>query len=79
VAKRNLPEQNASRTPGRSDVRSALERVRQAPRRDRTARFTALLHHIYNTDMLKAGYLALKQDAAPGDNSGCSQVSGSNY
>jgi group II intron reverse transcriptase/maturase len=46
-------------------VRSALERVRQAAR-DRTARFTALLHHIYNPDMLKAAYLALKRDAAPG-------------
>jgi retron-type reverse transcriptase len=66
LAKGNLPEQNASRAPGRTDVRSALERVRQAARRDRTAKFTALLHYIYNPDMLKAAYLALKRDAAPG-------------
>jgi hypothetical protein len=38
LAKGNSPEQNASRTPGRSDVRGALERVRQAARRDRTAK-----------------------------------------
>jgi group II intron reverse transcriptase/maturase len=66
LAKGNQLEQIASRTPSRSDVRSALERVRQAARKDRTAKFTALLHHIYNPAMLKAAYLALKRDAAPG-------------
>jgi group II intron reverse transcriptase/maturase len=45
---------------------SALERVRQAAIKDRKAQFTALLHHIYNPAMLKAAYLALKRDAAPG-------------
>jgi hypothetical protein len=48
LAKGNLPEHNASRTPSRSDVRSALERVRQAATKDRKAKFTALFHHIYN-------------------------------
>src|SRR5215469_6133743 len=38
---------------------SALERVRQAAKKDRKLRFTALLHHIYN-------YFALKKEAAPG-------------
>ena len=29
-------------------------------------RFTALLHHVYNPDALRAAYFALKRDAAPG-------------
>lgn len=66
LAKGNLPEQNTPRTQGRSGVRSALERVRQAARKDGKARFTALLHHVYNPEMLKAAYLALKREAAPG-------------
>jgi hypothetical protein len=39
--------------------------VRQAARRSKTVRFTALLHHI-TTDLLKRSYLALARDAAPG-------------
>ncbi len=46
LAKGNLPQQNASRTPSREDVLSALERVRQAAAKDKKLRFTALLHHI---------------------------------
>lgn len=49
--------------PGRPD---ALERVRQAAVRDRTMRFTALLHHVYDLDTLRAAYLRLKRHAAPG-------------
>jgi retron-type reverse transcriptase len=45
---------------------SALERVRQAAGRDRTIQFTALLHHIYHLDTLRAAYRSLKRDAAPG-------------
>src|ERR1700720_4118612 len=47
LAKGNLPQQNASRTPSREDASSALERVRQAASKDKKLRFTALLHHIY--------------------------------
>jgi group II intron reverse transcriptase/maturase len=43
-----------------------IERVRQAARKDRTQRFTALLHHVYDIDRLRAAYLALKRDAAAG-------------
>jgi RNA-directed DNA polymerase len=57
---------NASRTPSRTDVRSALERVRQAASRDKKVRFTALLHHVYDIDRLRMAYLALKREAAPG-------------
>ena len=66
LAKGNLRQQNASRTPSRTDVHSALERVRQAARRDKKVRFTALLHHIYDIDRLRTAYLALKREAAPG-------------
>src|SRR3970282_1585539 len=43
-----------------------LARVRQAARRDRKARFTALLHHVDNREALRAAYLNLKREAAPG-------------
>src|SRR5690606_31496610 len=66
LAKGNLQEQNASRTQCRSDAPSALERIRQAARKDRKTRFTALLHHIYDPDTLRAAYFSLKKEAAPG-------------
>ena len=66
LAKGNLPQQNASRTPSRADAPSALERVRQAAKKDRKLRFTALLHHIYNLETLRMAYFNLKKEAAPG-------------
>jgi group II intron reverse transcriptase/maturase len=66
LAKGNLPQQNASRTPSREDALSALERVRQAASKDKKLRFTALLHHIYNPETLRRVYFSLKKEAAPG-------------
>src|SRR5205809_510212 len=66
LAKGNLLEQNASRTPSRKDAPSALERVRQAAKKDKQLRFTALLHHIYNPETLRVAYFSLKKEAAPG-------------
>src|SRR5712692_9575057 len=66
LAKGNLPQQNASRTPSRNDAPSVLERVRQAAGKDKKLRFTALLHHIYNLDTLRRAYFRLKKEAAPG-------------
>ncbi len=66
LAKGNLSQQNASRTPRRTDAPSALERVRQAAKKDKKVRFTALLHHIYNLDTLRMAYFSLKKEAAPG-------------
>ena len=65
-AKGNLQQQNASRTPSREDAHSALERVRQAAKKDRKLRFTALLHHVYSLEALRTAYLKLKREAAPG-------------
>src|SRR5262249_21652214 len=59
----------ASKTrPGRSagsDVSSALDRVRQVAKRDKEARFTALLHHV-SQRRLRAAYWAIRPQAAPG-------------
>ena len=66
LAKGNPPQQNASRTPGRNDAPSALERIRQAAKKDRKLRFTALLHHIYNLETLRMVYFSIKREAAPG-------------
>jgi group II intron reverse transcriptase/maturase len=66
LAKGNLQQQNAPRTPSRKGAPSALERVRQAARKDRKMQFTAVLHHIYNLETLRAAYFSLKREAAPG-------------
>ena len=66
LAKGKTHQQNALRTPRREGAPSELERIRQAARRDRKLRFTALLHHVYQPEALRTAYLALKRDAAPG-------------
>lgn len=66
LAKGNPSQQNASRTPSRIDAPSALARVRQAAKKDKKLRFSALLHHIYNLETLRMAYFALKKEAAPG-------------
>ena len=47
------------------DATNALDRVRQAARKDRQTRFTALLHHV-DVDRLRAAYRALNPKAAVG-------------
>jgi RNA-directed DNA polymerase len=66
LAKGNSPECNALRTQSREGALSALERVRQAAKNDKKQRFTALLHHIYDVDRLRAAYLGMKRGAAAG-------------
>ena len=66
LAKGNSLERNALRTQGRDGAHSALERVRQAAREDRKQRFTALLHHVYDVERLRAAYLSIKREAAAG-------------
>jgi retron-type reverse transcriptase len=65
LAEGNRLQQNASRTPCRNGAPSALERVRQAAKKDKKLRFTALLHHIYNLETLRQAYLRLTREAAP--------------
>jgi RNA-directed DNA polymerase len=70
VEERGLAKGNtASDTrPGRragQGAPSELDRVRDAARRDRNARFTALLHHV-DLDRLRVAYRALRPEAARG-------------
>ena len=54
--------------PGRSaghDAPSGLDRVREVARRDKEARFTALLHHV-TLERLRWAYWAIRPQAAPG-------------
>jgi RNA-directed DNA polymerase len=46
-------------------VTSELDRVRRVARKDKDARFTALLHHV-TVDRLRAAYRAIRPSAAPG-------------
>ena len=65
-AKGNTEEQNASRTQSRTGrASSALFRVREAARKDRKTRFTALFHHI-TVELLRESYYSLKRKAAAG-------------
>lgn len=66
LTKGKLQQQNTRRTQCRDSVQSALERIRKTANEDKGLKFTALMHHIYNIDMLKKAYLALKRDASPG-------------
>ena len=70
VEERGLVEGNTDTPtrPGRSagmGVPNGLDRVREVARRDKEARFTALLHHV-DLDRLRAAYLAIRPQAAPG-------------
>ena len=61
-----LTDTDLDREPGSGQgVPSDLGRVRRAARKDKDARFTALLHHV-DIDRLRSAYWALKPKAAPG-------------
>ncbi len=61
----NTQEPNLCRTPSRESGSTGLARVREAARRDRRQKFTALLHHV-SIDLLRESYHSLKKQAAPG-------------
>ena len=69
VEERGLAKGNTddSTRPGHSagpDVSSGLDRVREVARRDKDARFTALLHHV-DFDRLRAAYWAIRPSRRP--------------
>jgi group II intron reverse transcriptase/maturase len=65
-AKGNTSQQNALRTQSREvGAPSALERVRDVARKDKGAKFTALLHHV-TEERLRTAFFELKKKAAPG-------------
>jgi RNA-directed DNA polymerase len=65
LTKENTPEPNSYRTPSRESGHSGLERVREAARKEKKQKFTALLHHV-SIDLLRQSYHSLKKKAAPG-------------
>lgn len=64
-AEGNLSQAATPPTQSGTSVPSGLERVREVARRDKKARFTALLHHV-DADALTRSFYALKSQAAPG-------------
>lgn len=66
LAKGNSAKQNGFRTQRRVNLHNALDRVREAARRDRRMRFTTLWHHVYNTDRLREAYFSLERNSAAG-------------
>ena len=65
-AKGNAAKRNADRTQSRSSpAHSELDRVRSKARKDKEAKFTALLHHL-TVERLRAAFSQLKKNAAPG-------------
>jgi group II intron reverse transcriptase/maturase len=63
--KGNTEEAHTCRTQGREHVSQGLGGVREAARRDKKQKFTALLHHV-TVDLLRDSYYSLKKKAAPG-------------
>lgn len=65
LAEENTQESNPCRTPSRKSGSNGLERVREAAKKDKKQKFTALLHHV-SIDLLRDSYDSLKKQAAPG-------------
>jgi group II intron reverse transcriptase/maturase len=65
-AKGNSGERNSGRTQSREELSQALDRVRQAARRDKRLQFTALWHHVYEVERLRTHYFAMKRASAAG-------------
>jgi RNA-directed DNA polymerase len=63
--KGNTEEAHTNRTQSREHVSQGLGGVREAARRDKKQRFTALLHHV-TVELLQSSYQALKKQAAAG-------------
>jgi len=63
--KGNTEEAHTCRTQGREHVSQGLGGVREAARRDKKQKFTALLHHV-TVGLLRDSYHSLKRKAAPG-------------
>ena len=66
LAKGNLQEQNTHRTQCRERVQSALKRIRDAAKKDKKQKFTALMHYVYSIDTLEEAYYSLKRNASAG-------------
>jgi len=72
--KENTGELNPSRTQSREIGSRGLEGVREAAKKDKGLRFTALLHHV-TKGLLRDSFYSLQRQAAPG----VDQVTWQNY
>ena len=66
LPKENKKQQNMLRTQCRESVLKKLQLIHQKAKADNKMKFPALMHHIYNIDMLRLSYLEIKRNAAPG-------------
>jgi len=66
LTKGNSEQQTRFWTQGQVDLNDALERIREAARKDKEHQFTALWHHVYNVSRLRQAYATLKREAAAG-------------
>jgi RNA-directed DNA polymerase len=66
LPKENRQQQNMLRTQRRESVLNELLLIHQKAKTDSKLKFTTLMHHIYNIDMLRISYLEIKRNAAPG-------------
>ncbi len=66
LAKGKTGEQTRVRTQCRNALQRALDRIRQAARRDHAKPLTALWHHVYDVNRLQEAYYGLNRKAAPG-------------
>lgn len=64
LTKGNSSQQTTGRIQGRDYVQSALGRVRQAAKREKT--LNSLMHHIYDIRFLRESYFSVKRNAAAG-------------
>ena len=65
LTKENTDQPNLGRPQNRESRPNGLDRVREAARREKQLRFTALLHQV-TVDLLRDSYHSLKKQAAPG-------------
>jgi RNA-directed DNA polymerase len=63
--KENMGQATASQMQSWGNALDGLRRVREAAKRDKRLRFTALLHHV-SVALLSNSFYALKREAAPG-------------
>ena len=66
LTKGNEGKRNTHQTQCWESVHNKLQLVHQRAKEDKKMRFTALMHHIYDIDALKAAYFKIKKDAAAG-------------
>ena len=64
--KRNEEQRNTRQTQSWGSVQSQLQLIHHKAKVDKKMQFTALMHHIYEVEALKAAYYGIKRNAAPG-------------